>query len=200
MALLKGPPGNTAGGGPFFRPTSPGTFYSTPNPQRMLPYSNLSSPTSPPFSLTLPSSETNFCIPILSRFLFPSNACPPPEEIRASVFLFPIRATHTAKNSGGSLHMPNRIPCALSQRAARRKMRVTKRQFALATNESAPKGCCFFSTGLPEWVRAAGRPFCHGVIHKRSWLYLPFSKTSNFPYPNGSPGILRAHGRPVDDK
>ncbi len=85
MALLKGPPGNTAGGGPFFRPTSPGTFYSTPNPQRMLPYSNLSSPISPPFSLTLPSSETNFCIPILSRFLFPSNACPPPEEIRAGL-------------------------------------------------------------------------------------------------------------------
>ena len=87
----------------------------------------------------------------------------------------------------------------LPQRAARRKMRVTKRQFALATNEPIPKGCCFFFLkGLPEWVRAAGRPFCHGVIHKRSWLYLPFSKTSNFPYPNGSPGILRAHGRPVE--
>ena len=156
MALLKGLPKCSAGGGPFFRPTSPGTFYSTPNPRRMLPYSNLSSPTSPPFSLTLPSSETNFCIPILSRFLFPSNACPPPEEIRASVFLFPIRATHTAKNSGGSLHMPNRIPCALSQRAARRKMRVTKRQFALATNESAPKGCCFFLPKRPARMGSGG--------------------------------------------
>ena len=90
----------------------------------------------------------------------------------------------------------------LPQRVVRRKMRVTKRQFSLATNESAPKGCCFFSTGLPESLRAAGRPFCHGVIHKRSWLYLPFSKTSNFPYPHGSPGILRTQnwygdGRPV---
>ena len=32
--------------------------------------------------------------PILFRFLFPSNACPPPEEIRASVFI-PAFSFHT---------------------------------------------------------------------------------------------------------
>ena len=77
MALLKGPPENLPGGGPCHFPFSGGLLTPLFHAQfpTSTPYSNPSSPTSPPFSPTFPSSETNFCIPILSRpgFCFPET-------------------------------------------------------------------------------------------------------------------------------
>ena len=159
-----------------------------------------------------------------------NGTCPLPEEIRASVFIFPIRAARAPKNSGGSFHIPDRPlrpatfphravprrtapshtgphPCfvlfqrepplfCLPQRVVRRKMRVTKRQFALATNEPIPKGCCFFSTGLPEcgFGRRAGL-FVMALFTKEAGCIFLFPKRVTFPIPTG---CLEFSGRTGD--
>ena len=129
------------------------------------PHTNFASGKHP---LTVPPTPTVPCLP----------EPPAPQRIRAACSTCltvpcaqrysPHRAvprrtapSHTAPHPHFVLFQREPPLFCLPQRVVRRKMR-------LATNESAPKGCCFFSTGLPEWVRAAGRPFCHGVIHQRS--------------------------------
>ena len=101
-------------------------------------------------------------------FLFSPSEPPAPRRIRVarSTYLtVPCAQQHSPRRAVPRRTAPSHTgphPCfvlfqrepplfCLPQRVVRRKMRVTKRQFALATNEPIPKGCCFFfPKGLPE--------------------------------------------------
>ncbi len=53
-----------------------------------------------------------------------NGICPPPEEIRVNVFIFPIRAAHTPRRiPGGSFHIPDRPlrPATFPHRAVPRR-------------------------------------------------------------------------------
>ena len=140
--------------------------------------------------------------------LFPSRYFPcrgRPEEFRVSVL--PSTASRAAGKLGRprllcfsqSTHSPE-LSHPLPTRAARaqRKFgerRDKKRQSTLATNEPASRGCCFFvPKGLPEWIRAAGRPFCCVIRVNGAAEIFWQSSFSFYLFPNEWPKKYGAHG------